>query len=124
MITIILKIMFLNVIWVWLWKIATEDDMILEKIGKFGRRKVEEGYRIFDGLITCPWCLGNFHGILIVWPLSFLLEIIPFEWNYKYIIIHVFVLGGTSVICGVTWLIYQTILAYKNYLDLLNGHNE
>lgn len=123
MIFIILKIMFLNVLWVFAWKIATEEGMILEKLGSWGSRKVDEGYRIFDGLITCPWCLPNFHGILIVWPLAFLLEIVPLEWDWKYLAIHVFVVGGASFICGTLWTALQTLFAYKKYLDNLNGDN-
>lgn len=113
--------MFLDILWVFAWKIATEDDMVLEKVGNWGSRMVEKGYKIFDGLVTCPWCLPNLHGILVVWPLAFLLEIVPFEWNYKYLIIHVFVVGGASMFCGMSWLLYNYLSAKTKYYNYLNG---
>lgn len=116
---IILKMILLDVIWVLMWKIATEPNMIFEKIGDFGRRKVDEGYMIFDGLITCPYCLGNIHGILFVWPLAFLLNIVPFEWEWKYLLCHIFVAGGTSIIAGFVWSGYKHFETKSRYYEHL-----
>jgi len=119
MIEIILKMILLDVIWVIGWKIITEKNMLLEKVGEFGEEKLSKGYKVFDGLITCPFCLGNIHGILFVWPLAFLLNIIPFEWNWKYLLCHIFVASGTSMIAGFIWSGYKYFEVKGKYYEHL-----
>lgn len=114
MITLILKMIFLDVLWVLAWKIATSDDMVLEAVGKWGN-KMNDKYKIFDGLVTCPYCLGNIHGLLFVWPLALFLGIVPLEWDWKYLAIHFFMVAGTSITCGVIWGLHEIMLNKIKY---------
>lgn len=117
MIEFIIKMIMLTTIWVIMWKIATAEGMILEELGKWGEKKVKEGYKIFDGLIVCQWCLANFHGILFVWPLAFIMGIMPFEFRWEYVAAYPFCLGGSSMMSGFIWAWYTTLNAKKEYYE-------
>lgn len=109
---------FLTTVWVMAWKVATAEKMIFKKIGEYGKKKVEQGYKIFNGLIVCPFCLPNIHGFLFVWPLSFALGVMPLDlvW-YKYIILYIFSTGGSCFTSGVLWTLYETLNSKKDNLD-------
>lgn len=116
MIELILKMIFLDVLWVLAFKIATSENMILQGIGKWGS-KMNDRYKVFDGLITCPYCIGNLHGVLFVWPLAIFLGIIPFEWDWRYLGVHFFMVAGTSIICGFIWGLHEMMLIKSKYLE-------
>lgn len=119
MIALILKLIFLDVLWTMGWKIITEKNMLLEKVGDFGEKKLEQGYKVFDGLIICPWCIPNIHGVLFVVPLSFGLGIMPFVWDWKYLMMWPFVVAGASLISGLIWSLYKHLeLKHKYYEHL------
>jgi len=117
MIVIILKLIFINILWVIGWKILTAKGMVGEKLGEYGEKKVEQGYKIFDGLLICPYCLPNIHGILFVWPIAFILGVLPFEWNWKYLVVHVLMVCGSSFICGTLWTLHEMMGTKKKYLE-------
>lgn len=113
MILLSLKITLLTVTWTLGWKVSISEGLWLEKLGKWGEAKVESGYKIFDGLIVCPWCVPNIHGLLFVWPLAFGLGVMPFEFNYKYFLIYPFCVCASSFISGFIWTIYLTLNSKK-----------
>lgn len=113
MIVIILKVMFFLYIWVLGVKIGTAEGMLFENVGKYGKRKVEEGHKIFDALIVCEWCLPSIHSVF-GYGFAFALDVIPFEWNWDYIIMWPIVVIGTSLCTGLTWTIYKTINDIKD----------
>lgn len=117
MIVLILKIIFLTVCWSLGWRIIVSDGMLFEKIGQWAEKKVEAGNKFYD-IFVCPWCIPNAHAILFVWPLIFGLEILPFEWNWKYLFMYPFCLGASSFITGVLWTFYTSINSKKQYHDL------
>jgi hypothetical protein len=106
---------FLGVVWVLGWRVAVSEEMIFEKIGKWAEKKEEEGWKIMSGLVLCPWCLPNIHGILFVWPLAWALEILPHNmiW-WKYLAMYPFYLGASSYIAGMLWNIYLTLNQVKD----------
>lgn len=109
----------MDVIWVLGWKVITEDNMLFEKIGKWGKKKYDEGYKIMDGLIICPFCLPNLHCIILIWPIAFLTGFIQFEWDWRYLIVHVFVACAASFICGTIWTLYEYLAVKKKYVEHL-----
>lgn len=109
----------MDVIWVLAFKVITEDGMVLEKLGQWGKRKYDEGYKVMDGLLICPFCLPNLHAIAIIWPLAFLTGFVPFEWEWRYLVIHMFVACAGSFICGVIWTAYQFLEVKKKYFEHL-----
>ena|SRR5688572_11194751 len=113
MIVIILKVMFFLYIWVMGIKIGTADDMIFEKLGKYGKKKVEQGYKIFEAIIVCEWCLPSVHSIF-GYGFAFAFDVIPFQWDVRYIIMWPIVVAGTSLCTGLTWTIYKTINDIKD----------
>ncbi len=116
MIELILKMIFLDVLWVLAVKISTSEGMIFERIGTWGA-KMNDKYKIFDGLITCPYCLGNAHGIAFVWPLAIFLGIVPCEWDWKYLGVHFFMVAGTSITCGIVWGLHEIMLTKSKYWE-------
>lgn len=116
MILLICKMIFLGVCWVMLWRVAVSDKMIFEKVGKWAEAKVDKGHKVYD-LFICPWCMGSVHGILFIWPLAFAMRILPFEWNWDYVCMYPFYLGGTSFISGMLWHIYLTMNQKKDYYE-------
>lgn len=104
---ILLKLIILNCICVLGWKIAISDGMLLDSIGKWGDRKVEEGHKIYD-LVVCPWCCGT--AISIAAHLfAFGIGVLPLIFNWQLLIRWPLVVMGSSFICGNIWNIYETI---------------
>lgn len=120
MIAIILKIIFLTVSWSLGWRVIISEGLLLEKLGTWAEKKAE-GNKIYD-IICCPWCIPNAHGILFVWPLVFVLGILPFEWNWKYLAMYPFCLGASSFITGIIWTLYLTINAIRENYTLQNEY--
>lgn len=114
---ITLKLIIITFIWVMGIKISTAEDMIFEKVGKWGKRKVDEGYKIFEALIVCQWCLPSFHS-LIGYAFAFGLNIMPFEWDWKLLIRYPLVVMGTSFLSGMVWTSYETINRIKECNEL------
>lgn len=106
MIFFIIQMIFFTTLWTLGWKIATAEDMILEKIGKWGEEQVDKGNKIFEGLIVCEWCVPNIHGVLFVWPICFGLGIMPDVVWWKFLLAYPFCLAGSSFASGMLWGFY------------------
>lgn len=119
MIEVFCKILVMDIIWVVGFKVVTEDSMLLGKLGHWGKKKYGEGYKIIDGLLICPFCLPNIHCLLFVWPIAFLTGFVPFELEWRYLIVHVFVAFAGSFICGTIWTLYQFLEVKKKYFEHL-----
>lgn len=111
-------------------KIAMSEKMLLEKLGGFFERKIDEGYKIFD-LFYCQWCMGTL-CVIYAHFFAFGLEVLPFEWNWQLLIRYPLLVCASSFICGNVWNIYETINRIKekneaeaNYLkSLINLEEE
>lgn len=125
MIEILLKMILLDVMWVMGWKVATAENMVLEKVGEWGEQQVEKGYKIFDGLIVCPWCLPNLHGVLFVVPLALMLEILPHNWYWwQYAALYPFFIGGACFTSGMLWDWHLLIERKKDYYEAAAAFHE
>lgn len=109
--TILWQLIILTVIIVLALRVAMSDKMLLENLGRYFERKVEEGYKIFD-LFVCPWCSGTLLSI----PAHLFamgLGILNFEWNKELLIRWPLVVFGSSFIAGTLWTIYLTLNQIK-----------
>lgn len=120
MIVIILKLIFITVCLVWGVKIVTEPGMAFEKIGEWAEDKVQNGYKIFDALLTCPFCMPSFYT-LFSYVFGYLLGIVT-EW--KQLIAYPIVICGASLVGGIIWMVFQVILGIKKYLDFINRETD
>lgn len=92
-------------VWVMGIKISTGEGMIFEKMGKWGEEMVDKGYKIFDAIIVCPWCLPSIHS---VFGYAFAYGLGVFEsWDMKLIVMWPLVVMGTSFLSGNAWNLHQ-----------------
>lgn len=105
---LLLKLIAITTIWVLGLKIATSENMVLEKVGQYGKAKVEEGKKIFEAIIVCQWCMPSIHS-LVGYGFAFGLGILPLQWNWQLLIRYPLVVMGASFCSGMLWLLYETI---------------
>lgn len=110
--TVLFNIIIITFIWVMGIKISTADGMVFEKLGRYAQRKVDEGYKIWEALVACEWCLPSVHSIFGN-AFAMGLGIIPAEFNKELFIRWPLVIMGTSLLSGLTWTIYLTINKIK-----------
>lgn len=92
-------------------KIALSEGMLLEKLGDYFDRKIEEGHKIYD-LFYCQWCMSTLQSIVAHF-FAFGLGIIPFEWDWQLLIRWPLIVMAGSFLCGNAWNIYETINRIK-----------
>ena len=122
---LLFKLIVLTVIIVLALRVALSEGMLLEKLGSYFERKVDQGYKIFD-LFVCPWCSGTLQS-LTAHAFAFGLGIIPFEWNWQLLIRWPLVVFASSFISGVLWTVYLTLnqikennMAQAEYYQFIN----
>lgn len=122
---LLFKLVILTVIIVLALRVALSDGMLLEKVGRYFEKKVEDGQKWAD-LIVCPWCSGTILSI-IAHAFAFGLGIIPFEWNWQLLIRWPLVVFASSFISGVLWTLYLTLnqikennMAQAEYYQFIN----
>ena len=98
-------------------KVATSEEMIFERFGNWAELQVKQGRKIFE-LGICPWCMNTLF-IFFGWACIFTLEILPFEFNIKYVAVHCIAWFASCFISGVTWTWYLTLNARKEYYENL-----
>jgi hypothetical protein len=108
---ITIKLIGITVVIVLALKIALSDGMLLERVGSWLEKKVDDGYKIFD-LFVCPFCMGTLQTAT-AHLFAFGLGILPLEWNWQLIIRYPIIVFATSAIAGFTWSGYQTMNRIK-----------
>lgn len=108
---IYLQLVFITTIWCLGMKIITSQDMILERLGNFAHKKVEEGKLIYDPLIACEWCMPSMHSLVGYFFAVVLGIITAFSW--RLVIIYPLVAIGASIGTGFIWNAYLTMNSYK-----------
>lgn len=126
---ITIKLIGITVVLVLSLKIVMSEGMLLEKLGQYFERKIDEGHKIYD-LFYCQWCSGTLQSIT-AHLFAFGLGIIPFEWNWQLLIRWPLIVGATSIIAGNFWNLYLAVNQIKerneaetNYLKSLLDTNE
>lgn len=109
---LLFKLITLTVIIVLGLKIAMSDGMLLERLGRFFERKIDEGYKVFD-LFYCQWCMSTLSSI-VAYFFAFGLNILPFEWDWQLLIRWPLIVMGGSIVAGNIWNVYLTINQIKD----------
>lgn len=104
---VLCKLILINVMIVLALRVAMSEKMLLEKLGRYFEKKVEDGYKVFD-LLVCPWCSGTLQSIT-AHLFAYGLGIITFELSWAFVIRWILVIFGTCFIAGMSWTIYLTI---------------
>lgn len=102
-------------IWCLMIKIVTSEGMVLERLGKYGEKKVDEGYKIFEALWVCQWCMPSIHslvGLGFAWGMG----LIP-ELSWHLLFYYPLVAGGSSLVNGLVWQYYLTKNNEKDFLE-------
>lgn len=120
MFILIFKLIFITVCFVWGIKIATEPGMILDKLGEWGEKKIEEGYKIFDALLTCPFCMSSVYTSFS-YGIGYLLGVVT-SWHD--LVAYPIVVCGSSMIGGIIWQFFQLIIRVSRYFDFLNRETD
>lgn len=120
MIILIFKLIFFTVCFVWGVKVITEPEMAFENIGYWAKNKVENGNKIFDALLTCPFCMPSIYTSF-GYGIGYLLGIVTSWYD---LIAYPVVVCGSSLVGGIIWMIFQLIISVKKYFDSLNGEAE
>lgn len=107
---LILKLIALTSLWVLGLKIATEENMVLEQVGKYGKAKAER-YKIFEAVIVCEWCMPSVYSIF-GYALAYTLGWIQLN-DWRLIVRYPMVVAGSSIVCGFTWLLYETLSSIR-----------
>lgn len=109
------KLIFITSLWTLAIKIATSEGMVFEKLGKYGEKKVKEGYKIFEALWVCQWCMPSIHASIGM-AFAFGLGIIQyFTWNL--LIYYVLTVCGSSLVNGLIWGFHLKQNAEKECMD-------
>lgn len=108
---VLIKLTIITVIIVLGLKVAMSENMLLDKLGMYFERKVDEGYKYFD-LFICPWCMPTIFSI-IAHGFALGLNIIPYEWNWQLLIRYPLLVGASSFIAGNLWNLYLTVNQIK-----------
>lgn len=101
----LLQLILITVMIVLAMKVAMSEGMLLESLGRFFERKIDEGEKIYD-LFYCQWCMSTLQSITAYF-FAFGLGILPFEWNWSLIIRYPLIVFGASFISGNLWNLYM-----------------
>lgn len=111
-----IKLIAITVVLVLSLKIVMSQGMLLERLGNYFERKIDEGYKVFD-LFYCQWCMGTI-ATFPAYFFAFGLGILPFEWHWQLLIRYPLIVGATSIIAGNIWNVYVTINAIKENYEI------
>lgn len=103
---ITLKLIGITVVLVLGLKVAMSENMLLESLGRFFERKIDEGKKVYD-LFFCEWCSSTLQTIT-AHGFAFGLGIIPFEWNWQLLIRYPLIVMASGFIAGNLWNLYLT----------------
>lgn len=115
---ITLKLIAITVTLVLGLKIGMSDGMLLERLGRFFERKIDEGKKVYD-LFFCQWCMSTLQSI-VAYFFAFGLGVIPFEWNWELLIRWPLIVLGGSIVAGNLWNLYLTVnqIKEKNEIEV------
>ena len=113
MIEILAKLVLFTSIWVIGIKIVTADGMALKDLRIWAEKKVESGYKIFEPLLVCQWCMPSIHSLV---GYFFYIQIFGLGTHLlEMIFMYPLCVAASSFVCGMTWLAFQTLSAKKDF---------
>ncbi len=104
---------------VWGVKISTEENMVFQKVGDFARKQVDKGRKYWEAIILCPFCAPSVWSIVAI-GFGYL-----FGWVDSWTIFYYYpvIVGGSSLVSGLTWTVYQLLSLVIKYFKYLNGED-
>ena len=114
---LILKLILVTTFIIWGIKIATEEGMIGEKLGEWARKQVDKGRKYWEAILVCPFCMSSVHSLTAI-GFGYL-----FGWVDSWTIFYYYpvIVGGASLVSGLTWTVYQLLSQVIKYFKYLNG---
>lgn len=112
---LLFKLILLTSMIVLALKIAMSEDMLLEGLGKWFKKKIDEGHKWLE-MFYCQWCMATFYS-LIAHAFAFGLNILPLEFNWQLLIRWPLVVFGASFLSGNLWNLYETTNRIKDRND-------
>lgn len=109
---ILFKLILLTVMITLALKIALSEEMILQRLGVWFKRKIDEGYDIYN-IFYCEWCAVSLQS-MTAHAFAFGLGILPLELNWQLLIRWPLVVFGASFLSGNLWNLYLTINNIKD----------
>ncbi len=94
-------------------RISTHEGMVFEKIGEYANNQLEKGYRIWEALVLCPYCLPSVWSLLGVG----LYYLINPETSLRLLFSYPVIVGFTSLLSGMIWSIFEMLWAKKSYYE-------
>src|SRR6185312_13080254 len=108
---LLIKLIIITTIWCLGIRIATNEGMVFEKLRIYGNKKVNEGYKIFEPLFICIYCMPSIHssiGFLFAYGLG----ILP-TFHVKLLIYYPLVVMGSSILGGLIWQYHEKLDSEK-----------
>lgn len=119
---LLLKMIMITFIIVMGLKITMSEGMVLERLGAYLEKKVDEGNKVFD-LFICPWCMPTLQS-LTAHLFAFGLGILPLEFDWQLLVRWPLIVMGSSFVCGNAWNIYGAINSVRERNDIQRKHLE
>ena len=94
-------------------RISTHEGMVFEKIGEYANNQLEKGYRIWEALVLCHYCLPSVWSLLGVG----LYYLINPETSLRLLFSYPVIVGFTSLLSGMIWSIFEMLWAKKSYYE-------
>jgi hypothetical protein len=102
---LLFELITICVIWCLGIKIVTAEGMLLEDLGKWAEKKVESGYKIYEALLVCPYCLPSIHTAIAI-GFAFGIGVID-TWSWHLLFMYPIIAMASSFINGFLWKSHQ-----------------
>lgn len=113
---VLIKLILITSVWVLGLTIATQEDMVF---GNLRRWAEGQDKKIYETIILCEWCMPTVHS-LFGYCFAIATGIVS-DLNWGTIIMYPLVVMGSSIVCGITWSIYNMIDSISQYFKTLNN---
>lgn len=110
----IISLIALTSIWVLGIKIVTHKGMLLEDLGEWCLNKSER-HKMFEALCVCQWCMPSIHS-LVGYGFAIAIGILT-KLKWSLLFMYPIVVMGSSLTCGIIWLVYELLTAKKGYYE-------
>ena len=99
---------------VWGIKISTSNGNVFEKIKDFLEKNLSE--KLFKWVVDCPYCMPSLYSIFGY--VFYYIYIGYIDWGRLFF--YPIIVGASSFVCGILWVINETINEKKKHIENLN----
>lgn len=115
MIITIATLVLITVSFVFAVRISTSEGMVFEKIGKWATDRLDEGKRIYEPLLLCEWCMPSVYSLVAIVFYILANYLFTGVFYYKVIILYPAIIGISSMITGLTFMLKDLIGSKTSY---------